>query len=454
MAYVLKINTLYQNDKTGREVMLPALITQDGILISLLRFLSQAKKSASWMERCVYAVQHLIQFINANEGKFTKVTELLQAFVNALELGTIDVETSTDPTGLYWVPRKVKDSSFLLYLITVYSDWLAEQDGHSGARANPFRKATRVEERINWCAYHHKEQNIFLRHLIKDRSKASNAHFVRQVRAGNAPSANRKITKRFPESEIDNLLVNGWVRTCNDPGATEHDFIDYKGRAITILMHYGGLRKSEPFHWYLGDLVLDKKKGEGIVRIWHPSNGRSPEKGYRNRRDYLQRRYRLLPRTDYVVQRALYAGWKAPKLIDGDDGYIEIYFSPVEKAKEFYANYMNYLKYQRVDPPPEFDHPYAFTNSSGHPETIKNFSQQHRAAVERIGLPHKKAFGTTEHGHRHAYGFRLAAYGFSGVFISKAMHHKNLNSHLVYIEPSSEDIRDEMERVEGKQVEV
>lgn len=114
MAYVLKINTLYQNDKTGREVMLPALITQDGILISLLRFLSQAKKSASWMERCVYAVQHLIQFINANEGKFTKVTELLQAFVNALELGTIDVETSTDPTGLYWVPRKVKDSSFLL----------------------------------------------------------------------------------------------------------------------------------------------------------------------------------------------------------------------------------------------------------------------------------------------------------------------------------------------------
>jgi site-specific recombinase XerD len=446
----MKINTLYKNDKTGRELKLPGLLTQDGLLISHLRYLADHKQGASWRERSVYAMRQLILFINANVGRYEKNTELLEAFAKALEYGTIDLSSSTDPLGLYWTSRKAADAKNLLYLITMYTDWLSKQEGHDLALANPFRTATKTEERLNWCAYYQKEENVFLRHLHSDEIAANRHKLVRKIRTHDVPTSNRRSSKRFPESEIDNLLENGWTRRCGDPNATKHDFIDYKGRALTILMHYGGLRKSEPFHWFLSDLIVDKDHNEAIVRIYHPANGRPPmhEEDFTNRRDLLERRYCRLPRTEYALTEALYAGWKSPALTDGSDGYISVEFFPREKAKEFLYNYMMYIKYQRVNPPPEHDHPYAFTNTEGLPETINNFNRQHRAAVHRIGLPHIKRLGTTEHGHRHAYGFRLAAAGMSGVYIMKAMHHKNPNSHKVYTEPSDEDVREEFRRTE------
>jgi integrase len=73
----------------------------------------------------------------------------------------------------------------------------------------------------------------------------------------------------------------------------------------------------------------------------------------------------------------------------------------------------------------------------------------HGDAVKRIGLEHSKALGTTEHGHRHAYGYRLANHGFSQVEIQKAMHHKSPDSCLVYLQPTDEELRLIMQSSEG-----
>lgn len=125
-----------------------------------------------------------------------------------------------------------------------------------------------------------------------------------------------------------------------------------------------------------------------------------------------------------------------------------VQFFPSSKAAEFLLSWANYLKYQRVEPADGFEHPYAFTNSRGNPETLKNYQRLHKVAVERIGLEHRKCFGTTEHGHRHSYGYRLAEHGFTQVQIQKAMHHKSHESCLVYIQPSDDELREIMKGAE------
>lgn len=449
MAYVTKVKVRYQNDDTGREIQLPALLTQDGVLISHMRYLaSEQIKSASWKERSTFAVKLLIEYINANENRFRDTRDLLSAFAQSIELGTINTSSLVDPSGLYWMPRKPDDSRTLLFHLTKYTDWLSERPEYNSKRVNPFRRANAEEERMNWCAYYHKEARVFLSHL-SDREEAGRRNEqVRSIRTSRAPKSSGRITKRFPEHEIHNLLVNGWVRRCEDPSATNHAFIDYKGRALTLLMHYGGIRKSEAFQLYLQDIIVDRKRDEAVVRIYHPAFGASPDEKYGSRREYLALRYRLIPRTEYPKSEALHAGWKSPLLSNSTQGYFQVVFSPVMMAKEFLYTFENYLLHQRVSAAAGSEHPYAFTNSKGEPETLKNFSRQHKNAVNRIGLEHVKHLGSTEHGHRHAYGFRLRAYGISQIEIQKAMHHRHVDSCLIYFDQTDDELRASLEHAE------
>ncbi|EZP32009.1 hypothetical protein BW33_01979 [Pseudomonas sp. RIT288] len=58
MAYVAKVKVRYRNDDTGREIQLPGVLTEGGVLISHLRYLaSEPTKSASWRERSVFAMR-------------------------------------------------------------------------------------------------------------------------------------------------------------------------------------------------------------------------------------------------------------------------------------------------------------------------------------------------------------------------------------------------------------
>jgi site-specific recombinase XerD len=448
VSYATKVKVRYRNDDTGREVQLPGLLTEGGILISHLRYLaSELPKSESWRERSVFATKLLIQYIDVNQGRFEDTRALLAAFAQSLEFGTINTETLEDPSGLYWMPRKPDDFRALMFHLNKYTDWLAERPEYHTRRANPFRKASSAEERMNWCAYYNKEAHVFLSHLSDPDEARSGNEQVRSVRTNWTPKTSGRITKRFPEKEIHNLMVNGWVRRCEDPTAAKHDFIDYKGRALTLLMHYGGVRKSEAFQLYLSDIIVDRKRGEAVVRIYHPSFGASPDKKYSTRREYLARQYRLKPRPDYPRSEALHAGWKAP-LLENAENYFQVQFSPVSMAKEFLLTFELYLAKQRVNAPRHADHPYAFTNNKGEPETLKNFSRQHKNAVNRIGLEHEKYLGTTEHGHRHAYGFRLRSFGLSQLEIQKAMHHKSPDSCLVYMEQTDEELRASLEHAE------
>ncbi|MFE8070125.1 gamma-mobile-trio recombinase GmtY [Marinobacteraceae bacterium S3BR75-40.1] len=433
----MKLAVSYTDTASGNRHQLPAVYVRDGILISHLRYLAwYSEKSDSWREKSVFSVRLLIDYIEAAPS-FKKTTVILKSFTEALVTGTIDFHTSDDPLDLFWKPRDLRVANNILFHITHYTDFLARQDGYDQNRINPFRKATGWEERLNWCAYYHKQANVFLNHLSNYSEAQQAAARKRLIYTPIQLNVSNDKAERFPEDKIETLIRDGFV-VRGKP--------DYRSQAMTMLLNYGGLRKSELFHIFTSDITIDPNhKDEALVRVYHPIYGRSPDPRYDNRNEYLISETNYKPRNNYRLTERLYSGWKNP-LLTSRDYYFEVIFSPTYKAKEFLAVWVKYIKYQRAEP--ENFHPFAFTNDRGEPDTLKNFQRRHKRAVERIGLDCKKEFGTTEHGHRHAYGYRGRALGQSQVELQKGMHHRNPNSCLIYINPTSDDIRTKMRESE------
>ncbi|MBB1327399.1 site-specific integrase [Pseudoalteromonas sp. SR45-1] len=444
MSYVLKIKCKYKVDKTGISHEFPCVLTKSGVLTSHIQYLYMKRaRSQSWVERSVFSIILLIKYIDANtknhsnNQKFNGV-EMLRSFTTALNLGTID-RIGRDSSGLFWRARETKDAEVILNHITQYTDFYSAKNENK-LPTNTFRKASHIEEKINWCAYYHRQKHVFLNHLEK-KAAVDKIKFVRSIKSDQPEIIKNEKVFKFPEDKIGTLLNYGFKKSGDK-------YPDYKNQLITMLMHYGGLRLSEVFHIYINDIVLDEKNNEAIVRVFHPSHGQCPESSNKTRRTYLQEKYALIPRNEYSKSLRLHAGWKTP-LLTSNKKYFDVIFSNSNIAREFQIIWIKYLTFQRKNPPPHFQHPFAFTNSKGEPETIKNFRRMHENAVFNIGLNPCKDEGTSCHAHRHSYGYGLSKLGFSQVEIQKAMHHKSPDSCLVYIQPTSEDIRKKMREVEG-----
>lgn len=89
-------------------------------------------------------------------------------------------------------------------------------------------------------------------------------------------------------------------------------------------------------------------------------------------------------------------------------------------------------------------HPFAFVSHSpktrGEMMPLRTQRESHEKAIEKIGLTVGKHFGTTPHGHRHAYGQRLKNANIDDRIKQVAMHHKSIESQKVYTEPTVADV--------------
>src|SRR5262249_14351604 len=77
---------------------------------------------------------------------------------------------------------------------------------------------------------------------------------------------------------------------------------------------------------------------------------------------------------------------------------------------------------------------------------IDAYQDAHARAVRRIGLVPAKMNGTTEHGHRHAYGQRARRGAVDNIVTQRGMHHKSIESQAVYTEPSISEVTSALER--------
>ncbi|WP_170961240.1 tyrosine-type recombinase/integrase [Ectopseudomonas oleovorans] len=66
------------------------------------------------------------------------------------------------------------------------------------------------------------------------------------------------------------------------------------------------------------------------------------------------------------------------------------------------------------------------------------------------GLAYEKIEGTTPHGHRHAYGQRLARGGAAPLLIKNAMHHASITSSQTYTQPTTAQMRQSLRDLEER----
>lgn len=182
----------------------------------------------------------------------------------------------------------------------------------------------------------------------------------------------------------------------------------------------------------------------------HPEYGLAPG-GKTNRAAYLQSQYGLQPRNRLVkATDPLFLGWKNGLITDPHRRCFEVFFYPYEAGQVFAGLWRDYHLKQRVKPKAGEAHPYAFTNRDGQPYSHRMFRKAHKLAVKRVGLMYEKMEGTTPHGHRHAFGQRLAGDCASQLTIRNAMHHVSLESSLVYTQPTSTQMRQELRDLEER----
>ena len=450
----IQVSSKTYQDNTGRSIDLPTLlIEQNGesmIFEQLHRYqLKHSEKSKSWHKKLVQAVGLLLDYMEANQDFYTNAKEFFETFTKAVYSGTIN-EKGSDPSGLYWLPKKVETANMLLYALNSFSDWLHKNYGT--VQLNPWREATNYEERLKWMAQINKIHHSFLGHLNDIHEIAETAKVVRNIMSRRKPYSANGATKAFPESKINDLLWEGFK---NKRKSYELDLVDrynWRDIAITILMHGGGLRHSEVFHLWLKDVFPNPEDpNSAVVRIYHPSEGKAPKdfkhpttgKYITDRASYLLLKYGLLPRNMYAADDKRFAGWKDPRLDNREEKYMHIYWYPKEWGYIFMKVWRMYLA-KRIKDGIKDTHPFAFVSHSpktlGEMMPLRTQRESQEKAVEKIGLIVGKNYGTTPHGHRHAFGQRLKnalekTEKYRQV-IQISMHHKSDKSQEVYTEPT------------------
>lgn len=425
---------------SGQQDVLPVVITEQGVLDQFAHYMYlRRNKSRSWQDAATFAVQLLLEFMEKNQSFFDKPSALFEAFSNALHTGT--VEGRFDPSGLYWQARQYDDANQLINHITQFTDWLSKYNDDASLQLNPWQEATRHEQRLNWAAYTHRRDNAFLSHLWSYEHQTNQS---RNIRSRVMPVERQAAVNAFPEEYFERLMSEGFHRRARDTLGQ----VDLRNILITYLMHFGGLRLSEALSLWSTDVNVEG--GEVIVRVYHPEEGLAPS-GKAKRSTYLQNQFGLQPRNKIVkATDSLFLGWKNCLITDKARSCFEVFFYPYETGQVFARMWRDYHLKQRVKPKAGEEHPYAFTNKHGQPYSHRMFRKAHKLGVERIGLVYEKIEGTTPHGHRHAYGQRLARDGADPLLIKNAMHHALITSSQTYTKPTTTQMRQDLCDLEAR----
>jgi integrase len=448
-------------DETGIRAKIPVILVEEGgrriALEPLVDYLiaNYQAKSLAWMNKLCQVVEMLLDYMAANHVHFDKPEDLFEMFTQRVYTGTIG-EDGRDPSNLYWFPKRTKTARQLLTTLSEFSDWMHRKYG--AMPLNPWRDATLFEQRLNWAAFINKTQRSFLGHLDSYADAAVAAKQARNTRQRKAPTGDSGGTKAFPDDRFMELLFVGFTVPGKQDSPDIVERYDWRGICIAILLHWGGLRISEPFHLWVSDVTNDPlKPDEAYVRVYHPIDGAAP-KDFRgpdgrylpNREAYLRARYPgYRPRHKETGNRK--AGWKNSKLDDTTQNFMHVHWLPAGIGGSLFMQAWKLYMYQRMRARIGADHhPFLFVSfrspQHGEPYTIDAYRDAHARAVRRIGLTPAKMNGTTEHGHRHAYGQRARRGAVDNIVTQKGMHHKSIESQSVYTEPSISEVTAALEK--------
>ncbi|MGX1742410.1 gamma-mobile-trio recombinase GmtY [Bosea sp. NPDC055353] len=439
--------TVTARDAARSDRLTVLLILQREPFRPLLEYFRERNFSLASEEVYARAIGQLIDFLAARGNLYRDVEQRPQffnGFAHALKHGTI--AAGHDPTGLWWVPRSTDNVRKLLAAALEFSDWLVlKADATS---LNPWRKASYAEEMAFLRRWNRASANSLLKHLKTNPDINSVQSARRNAFPTSRPSRVDTPPPAFPEKLFPKFLYDGFIRPGRAASAKPHLRQNLRDMLITLLMHGGGLRVSEPFHIFVEDIFEDPNDNSiAHVRVFHPSDGmmdvEDPLLGPRkiNREAYLKIHHGRTP-LDQVGKRT---GWKNNH-VNPNGLFMPVYWFPTDYGRLFLKLFRMYIEYTRP-PSPE---PWLFLTESGLPMTAKAFAQQYAAAARRLDIHPRKADGTTPHGHRHAYGQRLAEAKRQGLIDEKAvqlcLHHRSPASQNVYTQLSISEITYTLDR--------
>lgn len=405
-------------------------------------------RSLAWQRELTRAVGLFIDFLKANEEQFKGETDrpqVLSAFADALVGGTLNMQ-GVDPSGLYWEPKSIARSTVILNATTAFSDWLVER--YATTALNPWKTASVAEQMAYWRRFEKRRVNALLMHTFDRENAVERAKIARAVRVQRkSVTGDAAPVKHFPDGRIWDLLEKGFAIAGKQKSPYVHDRLNIRDILITILMHGGGLRESESFHLYVSDIAIDPSNPKGaLVKLYHPEQGVAPDDYIdpltkkridADREEYLRVKWGLEPRS--LVIGRLHAGWKDLRMTDERRKYAQIHWFPTYWGEVFLDLFKIYITNIRSR---HARHPFLFVSQkdgvAGEPYTLGAYRQAHAKAVKRIGLPAGKNFGTTPHGHRHAYGQLLTDAKVDPLVIQRCLHHKSHESQQVYTGPGVE----------------
>ncbi len=419
-------------DNTGAITSMRVLTWSGGTSRSLINYCLARRLSQSWQKKLLRAIKIFLEYLEANPNQNQKEVELFCNFRNAIFRGTINADNQQDPSGLYWRPIGTVQANYIICQLSDFFEWLTSnenrdlQESNRGAvEFNPRYSLNQHEKRIELHAFLYRKNKAFLGHTWSWNPKAEG----RRIRGERVPKILAGRPPMFPDDRFEDLLFAGFKAAGK---------YDYRGMLITLLLFGGGLRSCEPFHLFAADVQPNwDDPDSAFVAIHHPNLGLAPNywrnsSGCRgSRREYLYSQFGLEPRHESAKN---HAGWKHSAL--DAKWYMQVHWFP-----EFYGHWFMQIwkKYMEQIVMIPRDHPYAWINmerdSAGEIYQLSKYRAAFAAAVERIGLKVGKAYGTTPHGLRHAYGQRARKAGIDPIIIQRMLHHSSIESQQVYTQP-------------------
>lgn len=427
------------------------VIGDDGIPIALRPLVEYIlehgrRRSLAWQREVTRSAGLFIDFLRAHVEAFhaeKNRPQVFGEFAESLVGGSICPDGS-DPSGLFWTPKNLDRATAIMNALTGFADWLV--DRYQTTAINPWRTASPAEQLAYWRRFEKRRPRSLLMHTQGVERASERAGKVRAIRvARKLVSADLAPVKYFPRDRIWDLLETGFVVGANRASPHLYERLNIRDIMITVLMHGGGLRESEPFHLYVSDVAVDPHNPKSaVVRLFHPEQGMAPDdfidlltknRVVGDREEYLRVKWQIEPRN--LVPGRFHAGWKDLHLSDQRQKYALVHWFPSYWGEVFLNLFKVYITKVRSR---HSKHPFLFVSQKedviGEPYTLASFRQAHAKAVRRIGLPVGKEFGTTPHGHRHTYGQLLTEASLDPLLIQRCLHHKSQESQQVYTEPT------------------
>lgn len=442
--------------KDGRRSDRPTclLLTDHGIYWPLADYFLCRSLSLSTERAYALAVRRLMNWTEAKHPNFkangVQDSSMFASFLHDLMFGTI--HDNNDPSGLWWKAHSPEVVKRTAGHIAEFSDWLASSG--QGFAVNPqTRPASAFERMVAAKAFAHKKAASLLAHA---KHHSTSRLFNAMTRQITPPGRTQKLLHTppaFPEHKIEELL---WVGFQNEKFKDDpRPWKRWKLRdiLITLICLYGGARVSEPMHLWLDDARQNDSDPESCrILIHEPDHGKittnDPILGEKTitRTDYLNLYCNgKTPLTRAVGNR--HAGWKGGLLDVPDRLAMEIHWINPEAGRQFKKIWNLYVQHAR---PMSHSLPWAFLTKEGLPMGPSAYGDSLRKAVEKIGLPFKKADGCTPHGLRHRYGQWLNDLGVNEKIGQICMHHANPLSQEVYRQPTAQQVAHEMSRATSR----